>query len=65
VSVHARPAARAIVRCKLVKVLAGAAMLALSVYTELAFAEGKSVLAALRWSDLRCVAVLPLSGYVH
>jgi hypothetical protein len=38
------PAARAIARWKLVKALAAAALLALSVYTELAFAGGKSAL---------------------
>jgi hypothetical protein len=51
-----QPAARAIARGKLVKALAATALLALSVYTELAFAGGKSALVR---AALVCPAVRP------
>jgi hypothetical protein len=51
-----QPAARAIARWRLVQALAATALLALSVYTELAFDEGKSALVR---AALVCSAVRP------
>jgi hypothetical protein len=51
-----QPAARVIARWKLVQALAAMALLALSLYTELAFAGGKSALVR---AALVCPAVRP------
>jgi hypothetical protein len=41
---HVQPTARAMARCKLVKALAAAGLVSLSVYAELVFDEGKGAL---------------------